>query len=506
MTAKTEVASVSENTPVAPIVQVHQGRVSGLSRPGSYAYFGIPYAQAPKGNLRFEAPRPAEAWSGVKDGSLRGATGLAETVPGTLVPEPALGGGNILNLDVYTPNPTSKRPLPVLVWIHGGGFVAGSPASPWYDGRAFNRDGVVQVSVSYRLGFEGFGYVPDAPLNRGVLDWIAALNWVQENIAAFGGDPSQVTVAGQSAGGTAVLALLAAPRAQKLFHRGWSASPAHIMLSVKQARRTSKRLADLLGVPPTKAGFLSASRKDIYGRQQEAGEPEARGLQKMRGFPDNLVSYGPTEDPALFPHSFTDAYRAGLGSDKALVIGSTPDEFTMITTKMTLPLSVVPKRLALAAFGADRLQRSGYVRAQKVQGTVGTAKMLGRYITDSLFRRTVIEAASARCEGSGGKAQTWLYSFEWPSPNYNLAIHCVDLPYLFDCLEDEDVPDLLGTNPPQALADELHGAAVRFVEEGNEPWPAWSKAHPVARIFDASGQPGEAALSEASYLPASLLG
>jgi para-nitrobenzyl esterase len=111
----------------------------------------------------------------------------------------------------------SEAALPVLVYIHGGGYVAGSQASPWYDGAAFNRDGVVTVTLSYRLGFDGFGWLPDAPPNRGILDWLLALEWVHDNIGQFGGDPARVTIAGQSAGGGAVMTLLTMPRARGLF-------------------------------------------------------------------------------------------------------------------------------------------------------------------------------------------------------------------------------------------------------------------------------------------------
>ena len=133
--------------------------------------------------------------------------------------------------------------LPVLVYIHGGGFTGGSPASPWYDGRAFNRDGVVTVTVSYRLGFDGFGHIAGAPSNRGVRDWIAALEWVRDNIAAFGGDPSRVTIAGQSAGGGAVLTLLGMPAAQDLFHSAWALSGAIADVSRERARTLSAKLA-----------------------------------------------------------------------------------------------------------------------------------------------------------------------------------------------------------------------------------------------------------------------
>ena len=156
---------------------------------------------------------------GVRDALRYGPTpqrkALAEI---TTIPEPSIPGQDILNLNVFTPRPRagngSEELLPVLVYIHGGGYVAGSPASPWYDGVAFNRDGIVTVTVSYRLGFDGFGWLPDAPSNRGILDCLLALEWVRDNISQFGGDPARVTIAGQSAGGGAVMTLLTMPRAQ----------------------------------------------------------------------------------------------------------------------------------------------------------------------------------------------------------------------------------------------------------------------------------------------------
>ena len=136
----------------------------------------------------------------------------------TAIPEPSIPGDAILNVNVFTPVPGEPDAgLPVFVWIHGGGYKAGSPASPWYDGRAFNRDGVVTVTISYRLGFDGFGWIPDAPHNRGLLDQIEALRWVQRHIAAFGGDPERVTIGGQSAGGGSVWALLVSPAGRGLF-------------------------------------------------------------------------------------------------------------------------------------------------------------------------------------------------------------------------------------------------------------------------------------------------
>jgi para-nitrobenzyl esterase len=224
-----EIAHVPTTTGEHVVVETNAGAVRGFWRTDSAAFLGIPFAEPPYGDLRFLAPVHAKSWSGVRDALRYGPTpqrkALAEI---TTIPEPSIPGEDILNLNVFTPRPHaatgSEVPLPVLVYLHGGAYVAGSPASPWYDGAAFNRDGVVTVTVSYRLGFDGFGWLPDAPPNRGILDWLLALEWVRSNISQFGGDPARVTIAGQSAGGGAVMTLLAMPRARGLFRAAASIS------------------------------------------------------------------------------------------------------------------------------------------------------------------------------------------------------------------------------------------------------------------------------------------
>ncbi len=168
-------------------------------------FLGIPYAEAPLGELRFRAPVPRARFTEPFHAIAHGATPqVGEPAPFTTIPEPSVSGDDILTLAITAPTTALEglgEALPVMVWIHGGGYLTGSPASPWYDGGAFARDGVITVVISYRLGIEGFMHFDgdDANANRGMQDWLCALRWVQENIAAFGGDPARVTVAGQSA-------------------------------------------------------------------------------------------------------------------------------------------------------------------------------------------------------------------------------------------------------------------------------------------------------------------
>ncbi|MFN3866743.1 MAG: carboxylesterase family protein, partial [Demequina sp.] len=208
----------------------------------TYATFrGIPFAAPPVGELRFAPPASALGWDGVRDAAEFGPTPQRESpYDPPRIPEPSIPGDDVLSVNVTTPDPSSAAGLPVLVWIHGGGFVGGSPASPWYVGQSFARDGVVTATLSYRLGFEGFGWMEDAVPNRGALDWIAGLEWIQRNIASFGGDPSRVTIAGQSAGGAAVMRLLTLPAADHLFARAMAISPADASASVDRAREAAR--------------------------------------------------------------------------------------------------------------------------------------------------------------------------------------------------------------------------------------------------------------------------
>ena len=329
-----------------PVVHFSQGSVRGVWRDTkgppssegyarSAAFLGIPFAEAPVGKRRFAAPVPAAGWDGVRDATHPGPTPqrrpFAEV---TAIPEPSFPGEATLNLNVFTPVPGKPDArLPVLVWIHGGGFKAGSPSSPWYDGRAFNRDGVVTVSISYRLGFDGFGWIPDAPHNRGLLDQLAALRWIQDNIAAFGGDPDRVTIAGQSAGGGSVWALLVSPLAQGLFSAAISHSGALSLQPADVARRHGAALAELGGVEWTRAGLSRLSEDDLLDLQERAGAAPPPGgldaaLTHILATGGLWLAFLPCIDGEVLPASVDDSLAAGVGADVPLVMGCTAHEFT----------------------------------------------------------------------------------------------------------------------------------------------------------------------------------
>ncbi|MFF2052383.1 carboxylesterase/lipase family protein [Leifsonia sp. NPDC058194] len=481
-----------------PVVETTAGRVRGLWRDDSAAFLGIPFAEPPVGERRFAAPVPHAPWEGVREATAYGATpqrvALAEV---TAIPEPSIPGDSTLNVNVFTPAPgdTGAR-LPVLVYIHGGGFVAGSPASPWYDGAAFNRDGVVTVSVSYRLGFDGFGWIEDAPANRAVLDWLLALQWVRDNVAQFGGDPDDVTIAGQSAGGGAALTLLAVPRATGLFRRAISISGAAGGVAQADAEALGRRMAALAGVEPTRAGFAGVDEATILTLQAQATAPEGVADDPLAGI-GALVSGGltwsPVVDGDLLPAPVLDAFRQGAGRDKPLLLGATDQEFTAALTPFREQLAAVPVAGILASFGVPAATIAAYADTHP---DTGTADLIGQFVTDTLFRAPALAISLARAEAA---APTWLYRFAWPSGVSGSATHCLDVPFWFDGLDRERVDALAGDNPPQRLADDVHGAAVAFIRSGEPGWAAFA-ADRTAFVFDTPSHAEQGAYADAAAL------
>lgn len=474
------------NTTTFVEVDTRAGRVRGAWRgePGSpeasAAFLGLPFAEAPVGELRFAAPVPKAPWEGVRDALEFGATAQRGDPGVTLIPEPSVPGESTLNVNVFTPSPTAPSDgagLPVLVWIHGGGYFAGSPASPWYDGKRFNRDGVVTVSISYRLGFDGFGWISDAPSNRGVRDWLLALEWVQENIASFGGDPSRVTIAGQSAGGGAVQTLLGMEAAQHLFSGVYSISGATADVTPARAETFGRALAATLGVEPTRAGFSSLSEDQVLEAQKKATAMTADS------FPDMIkegLGLGPTIDGELLLRSTNESFKAGVGADTPLVLGATDDEFSMVFFENAKKLRWVPKSFLLRKLGLPKDRMKPYLAANADVAAKGTARIGGRFLTDLMFRKALLETVRFR-----GDAPTWVYRFSWPSSVFGFAEHCIDVPFFFDCLDSPVAMDpLTGPNPPQPLADEVHGAAVAFIASGEPGWPAYTQATRQTRVYD----------------------
>ncbi len=230
-----------------PTVRIAEGLVEGCRHGGHAVFRGIPYARPPVGSLRFQAPVPVEGWRGAKR-----ATEFGPAVPQAGPTAEGSVGDDWLTLNVSAPGlgGATRAGLPVLVWIHGGAYIAGASSDPMYDPAALTSAGLVVVSINYRTAAEGFILLEGAPANRGFLDQIAALEWVQRNIAAFGGDPDRVTVAGQSAGAGSIAALLTMKRARRLFGRAIMHSVPGLLCTPELAKEVAAALADRVGATP----------------------------------------------------------------------------------------------------------------------------------------------------------------------------------------------------------------------------------------------------------------
>lgn len=468
-------------------VTTARGPVRGERRAdGSLRFLGIPYAQPPVGDLRFAAPVPPEPWTEPLDATAYGPTAqrrpFGEVV---IIPEPTIPGDGVLNLNVFTPDADPEAGLPVLVWIHGGGYVAGSAASPWYDGAAFNRDGVIVVSLGYRLGIEGFLHLEDAPDNRGVRDWIAALEWVRDNIAAFGGDPAKVTVAGQSAGGGAVQTLLAVPSAQGLFRAAISVSGAVLRPDGPEVARAAARLlTSRTGVPATAAALRDLGDDEILALQDRLAEPGP----DREGLPE-LLALAPFADGELIPVPVQSALTAGeAGADVPLMLGFTEHEFTMIPAPGP---EGPPLPVLLGGLGLDAARTEAFTKAYAAGGE---ALLFGQALTDATFRAPNLALADAR---AARERPTWLYEFTWRSPLLGLSFHCLDLPFAFDVLDAEGVAPVAGDTPPRALADAVHRAWVAFVAhlDPGADWPRYTSGERATMIWDAEPRIAEDPLS-----------
>jgi para-nitrobenzyl esterase len=466
-----------------PVVRLRGGAVRGTVSARVLACLGIPYAAPPFGANRMRPPQPVQPWAGVRD-----ATAFGPTVPkgdyppqyAALFPEVVIPGEECLNLNVWTPD-IGASGLPVLVWIHGGSFMNGSSSVGEYDGATFARDGVVCVSINYRLAAEGFLFLGDGLANLGLLDQVAALRWVQENISRFGGDPARVTVAGESAGAMSVTTLLSMPLASGLFAQAITESGAGAhTLTAAEGQLVGGYLAEALGVPADREAIravpldkLVQAASDLVVEVQTAPDPARWGQLSL-----SLLPFAPVVDGSVLPAAPLPAIRAGQGGDVPLLTGTNRDEARLfLVAAGTIGLIDEPTLAAVA--GAYGLSGDGLAvyRANRPSG--GAGDVLAAVITDWFFRVPAIRVAEAHCAAS--RAGTWMYRFDSPEPrdNHGLgACHGAELPFVFDTITRGEVRPRLGDAPSQAVADRVHRVWVEFVSSGD---PGWAPYDPVGR-------------------------
>jgi para-nitrobenzyl esterase len=470
------------------IVTVESGAVRGLEVDGLHYYRNIPYAAPPFGARRFLPPQPPEKWDGVRDGTKAGPAvpqppgqeALAELYV------PPATGEDCLTLEVWTPDPGTSG-LPVAVHIHGGGYTYGAGSLPGYTGKNFARDGVVHVGINYRLGIDGFLFLGEGHDNLGLRDQTAALEWVQRNIAAFGGDPSRVTIFGQSGGAVSVMFQLALPASRGLF-AGAIAQSGCSMASVDadEAMRITRQVAKGLRVAPTVAGLSSvpidrtvkatfSALTRFAGLGLAVGDRRSLLLSPFRGV------HGTTTLPS------SPAASAGTFPSVPLIAGTALNEMEPLIAGIT---QAVPR---LAPFVRRGLKRALRLEPDMIAGyrtgprrIDGLAPLVEAAWSDWGFRIPTIRLLEARPEPS------WLYEFRWQPeelPANTAAVHAIDLPFVRDDLQaivDQGAPGVpvFGTHPPQELATAMHDAFVAFMTSGDPGWARYDTGERQTMIFD----------------------
>lgn len=470
------------------------GQVRGLLLDGGVTVFrGIPYAAPPTGPRRFRPPAPPAPWTGTRDATAFGPTAPKAGYPApfdVLLPERDIPGQDYLNLNVWTPSVAGNAP--VMVWLHGGAFANGSGSAPYSDGEAFARDGVVLVTLNYRLGADGFLFLDEdgAVPNLGLLDQVAALRWVRENIAAFGGDPDRVSVFGESAGAMSIGTLLAMPDAAGLFRRTiLQSGAAHHTITPETALLITRHLASSLGISPTLDEFARVPRETLLAAQQKlrddvsaAPDPARWGEVAL-----NLMPFEPVIDGTVLPRDPARVIADGQAPDTDLLIGTNSDEFRLFTvpTEAYGLISEDMVRAVAAGYGLDPGSALAVYTESRPDAAPG--ELHARVITDWFYRIPALRLAEARARQRPGSA--FVYEFAWQPPTFGGvlgACHAAELPFVFGTLES--FAGLLGSAPPRGLAAAMHGAWVAFARGGDPGWPAYDlERRATMRFAEAPG-------------------
>ena len=440
---------------------------------GVRTFLGIPYAAPPR---RFALPAPRERWSGTFEADERGPCAphrIRELPRIDAIPLVGSGGdggdGDYLSLNVWAPEAATGAP--VMVWIHGGGFVIGSKDAPVSDGAAFARSGVICVAINYRLGIDGFLPVPGAPTNLGLRDMIFALEWVKDNIAAFGGDAGNVTVFGESAGAMAIADLVASPLAKGLFGRAIIQSGHGAMVrEIGVAQRLVRKLARLLRVTPDAEGFAGVGNEAAMDALEKIAKPGAVDLRDAQGFEPvyGISRFIPVWGDDVLPERPIDALAKGAGKSVDVLIGTNAEEMNLYF----VPTGVRRKIPGLLAWWLLSRSQPRARQALKAYGLgargVRPGEAMTRAMSDLVFRWPARQYAAAH------RGRTWVYEMDWRSPACDGelgACHGVELPFVFKTLEcARGARGLVGADPPAGLADRTHALWVGFARDGTLPW------------------------------------
>ncbi|GAB3253087.1 carboxylesterase/lipase family protein [Larkinella harenae] len=485
------------------VVQTEAGKVRGYIHNNTFTFKGIPYAKAE----RFMAPTKPDSWTGVRSSMSYGpvcplmdpTTSVQDESEFVYHHDWGYPSEDCLRLNIWSSGINDSKKRPVMVWLHGGGHVAGSSQElPSYDGESISRKGdVVLVSINHRLNILGFldlsayGDNYKASPNTSILDMVAALQWVKANIARFGGDPNNVTIFGQSGGGGKVNTLLNTPSAKGLFHKAVIQSGGLGLSFHEQAvtRRISAAVLEELGLQPAQIDDI---QKVPFEKLAAAGKQAVRKVQeqlKAEGKPLTVFGWmwGPTQDGSVLPYQPTDPAAKSISSTIPLLIGSTKNEF-MASLRMPDGNALTPAeaRSALEKMYGD--QTDAYISAVKKAYPADT-RPSDLLDIDGMFRRSAITMADVKAAAS---APVYLYLFTWQSPVLDgryKAVHCMEIPFVFNNIARcEEMTG--GTKEAYTLADKMSQSWINFARSGNPnhkgipTWQAYTPANGATMLFD----------------------
>jgi para-nitrobenzyl esterase len=468
---------------------IDSGTVEGFTRHGVHRWRSIPYAQPPVGPLRFQAPRPVQPWPGV-----RYCHGFGNCAPQQRM-YTALGvgkyqpmGEDCLTLNVTTPKRRRDEPMPVMVFIHGGGYILGSSATPIYDGAALARKGCVYVSVNYRLG--ALGCLDLSSLssrnitiedNLFLRDLVMALRWVRDNIAVFGGDPDNVTIFGESAGAQAVATLLAVPAAKGLFAQAISESPASGMVGTPDVRaQYADQFAALIG-----AGKQDAARAVMTARPAELVNALDELIVHGQGDMLGAFAVGPTSGTKYLPRGPVQAMREGTAHRVSLIIGNNAEEGNLFTRWLKLlPTneSMIERLLA----DIDPVQRDRITAAYPGYPNAAACIQLGGDFAFGSAAWQIAEAHSVH-------APTYLYRYDYAPRTLNWtglgATHAMELLAVFDIYRTRFGSLLTAAadgRSARQVSDDVQTRWREFSRSGvpGDDWPAYTHSDRAVMVFD----------------------
>ncbi|MFQ5513207.1 MAG: carboxylesterase/lipase family protein [Myxococcota bacterium] len=489
-------------------VETQHGALEGVEERGVRVFRGIPYAAPPVGTHRLRPPRPAPAWAGVRDATRFGPSAPQDEQRSMAFARMGVGpqSEDCLYLNVYAPA-DAGAPRPVLVWLHGGAFLNGSGSQAMYRGHALVRRGdVVVVTLNYRLGALGFLHLAELSEDPrladagscGLLDQIAALRWVRENIAAFGGNAAKVTIFGESAGGMSVGTLLGTPAARGLFQRAIAQSGAALHVHhASAATRVARVLLEEAGLSHPSAAELQALPLAQIQRAQ------ARTLERLANA-STALTFQPVIDGRTLPQSPLSAVNAGAAAGIPLLIGTTRDEWSfwavgdprlvqldesglLQRVRARVPRSLPESERAPAARDLIELYRS------RLAGRCASPRDIFVALqTDRVFGIPARQLAEAQ---SRHEPRTWAYRITWESPAAGGALgacHGIDIPFVFGMIGSKGVDLFAGDGPDaERLQGQIMDAWLRFARSGGPrhdglpEWPAFEPNRAATMLLGA---------------------